>query len=175
MPYLPLTEVLSNDFGRAIQQRGAAYFRGGRVRIESGSALRVVATLRGTSRYRVELQREGEQIQALCTCPYFDNALCKHIWAVIMAAEAQRLLNDGSGNENLHMVPAGVEAQAIDRAHRIGQTQRVFAYRLIARDTIEEKVLALQNAKRDLADAIVGADNSLIRSLAREDLELLLF
>lgn len=67
-----------------------------------------------------------------------------------------------------------VEAQAIDRAHRIGQTQRVFAYRLIARDTIEEKVLALQNAKHDLADAFVGADNSLIRSLAREDLELLL-
>lgn len=67
-----------------------------------------------------------------------------------------------------------VEAQAIDRAHRIGQTSRVFAYRLIARDTIEEKVLALQSAKRDLADAIIDADNSLIRTLAKEDLELLL-
>jgi SNF2 family DNA or RNA helicase len=67
-----------------------------------------------------------------------------------------------------------VEAQAIDRAHRIGQTNRVFAYRLIVRDTIEEKVLELQNAKRDLADAIVGADNGLIRSLSKEDLELLL-
>jgi superfamily II DNA or RNA helicase len=67
-----------------------------------------------------------------------------------------------------------VEAQAIDRAHRIGQTQQVFAYRLIARDTVEEKVLALQNTKRDLADAIINADNSLIRNLGREDLELLL-
>jgi SNF2 family DNA or RNA helicase len=67
-----------------------------------------------------------------------------------------------------------VESQAIDRAHRIGQTRQVFAYRIIARDTVEEKVLALQGAKRDLADAIINADNSLIRNLSREDLELLL-
>jgi superfamily II DNA or RNA helicase len=67
-----------------------------------------------------------------------------------------------------------VEAQAIDRAHRIGQTRHVFAYRLIARDTVEEKVLALQQSKRDLADAIISADNSLMRDLSREDLELLL-
>jgi len=67
-----------------------------------------------------------------------------------------------------------VEAQAIDRAHRIGQTRRVFAYRLIARDSVEEKVIELQKTKRDLADAIITADNSLIRSLTKEDLSLLL-
>jgi hypothetical protein len=67
-----------------------------------------------------------------------------------------------------------VEAQAIDRAHRIGQARQVFAYRLIARDTVEEKVLELQKSKRDLAAAIIGEDNSLIRNLRREDLELLL-
>jgi SNF2 family DNA or RNA helicase len=67
-----------------------------------------------------------------------------------------------------------VEAQAVDRAHRIGQTRQVFAYRLIARDTVEEKVLELQKTKRDLAAAIIGADNSLISDLRREDLELLL-
>jgi superfamily II DNA or RNA helicase len=67
-----------------------------------------------------------------------------------------------------------VEAQAVDRAHRIGQTKHVFAYRLIARDTVEEKVLELQKSKRDLAAAIIGEDNSLIRDLRREDLELLL-
>ena len=67
-----------------------------------------------------------------------------------------------------------VEAQAIDRAHRIGQTRPVFAYRLIARDTVEEKVLELQETKRDLADAIISADDTLMRDLTREDLELLL-
>ena len=67
-----------------------------------------------------------------------------------------------------------VEAQAIDRAHRIGQTERVFAARLIARDTVEEKVLELQRNKRDLADAIITGDNAVIGGLKREDLEVLL-
>jgi SNF2 family DNA or RNA helicase len=67
-----------------------------------------------------------------------------------------------------------VEAQAIDRTHRIGQTAQVFAYRLIAQDTVEEKVVELQKTKRALADAIISADNSLIASLSREDLEMLL-
>jgi SNF2 family DNA or RNA helicase len=67
-----------------------------------------------------------------------------------------------------------VEAQAIDRAHRIGQSQRVFAYRLITRNTVEEKVLALQSTKRDLADAIIGANENLIRNITKDDLMLLL-
>jgi SNF2 family DNA or RNA helicase len=67
-----------------------------------------------------------------------------------------------------------VEMQAIDRSHRIGQTQHVFAYRLICRDTVEEKILNLQQKKRDLADAILSADNRLIQNLTRDDLEFLL-
>ena len=67
-----------------------------------------------------------------------------------------------------------VEAQAIDRSHRIGQTKPVFAYRLIARGTVEEKVLALQQSKRDLADSILSGDGRFITDLKREDLELLL-
>ena len=67
-----------------------------------------------------------------------------------------------------------VEAQAIDRSHRIGQTQRVFAYRLICRDTVEQKILELQQRKRDLADAILNADNRVIQNLTRDDLEFLL-
>ena len=67
-----------------------------------------------------------------------------------------------------------VEAQAIDRAHRIGQTRQVFAYRLIAQDTVEEKVVELQQTKRNLAEAIINADNSLIHNLSRDDLEHLL-
>ncbi len=67
-----------------------------------------------------------------------------------------------------------VEAQAIDRTHRIGQTRGVFAYRLIARDTVEEKILQLQQTKRDLAESIIMADESLIRTLTRDDLAMLL-
>jgi hypothetical protein len=67
-----------------------------------------------------------------------------------------------------------VEAQAVDRTHRIGQVRQVFAYRLITRDTVEEKVLQLQETKRQLADAIIGAENSLIRELRAEDIALLL-
>jgi hypothetical protein len=67
-----------------------------------------------------------------------------------------------------------VEAQAVDRAHRIGQTRPVFAYRLIAQDTVEEKILELQQRKRRVADAILAADASVLQALTAEDLELLL-
>jgi superfamily II DNA or RNA helicase len=67
-----------------------------------------------------------------------------------------------------------VEAQAIDRAHRIGQTRTVFAYRLLARGTIEEKVEALQKEKRALADAFFGERGAALAGLTREDLEKLL-
>ncbi|MFM9026041.1 MAG: SNF2-related protein [Planctomycetaceae bacterium] len=66
-----------------------------------------------------------------------------------------------------------VEAQAVDRAHRIGQTRRVFAYRLIARDTVEEKIVALQDRKRELAESIVRADDGVVAGLTAEDVELL--
>jgi len=67
-----------------------------------------------------------------------------------------------------------VEAQAIDRTHRIGQDKPVFAYRLIAKDTVEERVLELQSSKRELATAILNEDNALVSNLKPEDLELLL-
>jgi len=66
-----------------------------------------------------------------------------------------------------------VEAQAIDRTHRIGQTRPVFAYRIIASDTVEEKVLELQESKRSLASAIISADDSLIRNLTADDLKVI--
>ena len=67
-----------------------------------------------------------------------------------------------------------VEAQAIDRAHRIGQTRRVIATRLVARGTIEEKVLELQASKRALADAILGGEGGGLAGIGREELEALL-
>lgn len=67
-----------------------------------------------------------------------------------------------------------VEAQAIDRAHRIGQERNVFAYRLISRDTVEERIMELQKDKKSLAEAVITADNSLISDLTAEDLQILL-
>jgi SNF2 family DNA or RNA helicase len=69
-----------------------------------------------------------------------------------------------------------VEAQAIDRAHRVGQNRTVFAYRLICRDTVEEKIAELQKQKRELADAILDGsdDGSVLKDLSAEDLEMLL-
>ena len=67
-----------------------------------------------------------------------------------------------------------VETQAIDRAHRVGQTRQVFAYRLICRNTVEEKIAELQQQKRELADAILEQNNSLLQNLTTDDLKLLL-
>jgi superfamily II DNA or RNA helicase len=66
------------------------------------------------------------------------------------------------------------EAQAIDRAHRIGQKNHVFAYRLITRGTVEEKILELQAAKRKLVDGIIAADGDVLSEMTAEDLDFLL-
>ena len=67
-----------------------------------------------------------------------------------------------------------VEAQAIDRTYRIGQTRHVMAYRLVCKDSVEEKILELQSRKRELADAILTDDNAVLSDLSPEDLEMLL-
>jgi len=66
-----------------------------------------------------------------------------------------------------------VEQQAIDRTHRIGQTKNIFAYRMICRDTIEDKILQLQDKKRALAKDLIADDSSFVKSLSREDVEYL--
>lgn len=66
-----------------------------------------------------------------------------------------------------------VEQQAIDRTHRIGQTKNIFAYRMICKDTVEDKILQLQERKRALAADLITDDSGFVKSLTREDIEYL--
>ena len=67
-----------------------------------------------------------------------------------------------------------VEDQATDRAHRIGQTRVVTSYKLITRDTVEEKILALQNRKREVIQATLGGEEAFVGSLSWEEIQELL-
>ena len=66
-----------------------------------------------------------------------------------------------------------VEQQAIDRTHRIGQTKNIFAYRMICIDTIEDKILQLQERKRKLASELITDDSSFVKALTKSDVEYL--
>lgn len=112
-------------------------------------------------------QARVERFQNDLSCPFFLISLKAGGLGLNLTAAEYVFLLDPWWN------PA-VEQQAIDRAHRIGQTKPVVAYRLIAKDTVEEKVQELQKMKRDLVKALIGDENRLIAELKRDDLELLL-
>jgi SNF2 family DNA or RNA helicase len=61
------------------------------------------------------------------------------------------------------------ESQAIDRCYRIGQKNNVMAYRMICKDTLEEKILNMQAQKRQLADELVSSTDGVLKSLSAED------
>ncbi|MEM9324563.1 MAG: DEAD/DEAH box helicase [Bacteroidota bacterium] len=63
-----------------------------------------------------------------------------------------------------------IEAQAIDRAHRIGQRNKVFTYKFISRETVEEKILLLQQSKLKLAQDLITIEESFVKSLTKEDI-----
>ncbi|MFM7859218.1 MAG: DEAD/DEAH box helicase, partial [Flammeovirgaceae bacterium] len=67
-----------------------------------------------------------------------------------------------------------VEAQAADRAHRIGQKKKVFTYKFITKNTVEEKILLLQKHKLKLSENLIQNEENVIKSLSREDIEMLM-
>ncbi len=92
------------------------------------------------------------------------------------------LISIKAGNTGLNLTEAdyvyildpwwnpAVETQAIDRTHRIGQDKKVFAYKMICRDTIEEKIVSLQNKKKILVSELIQTDTNVFKSLKKEEL-----
>ena len=66
-----------------------------------------------------------------------------------------------------------VEMQASDRAHRIGQDKPVFVYKYILRDSVEEKILLLQERKRNLVSQLISTETSFFKSITKEDVQAL--
>ncbi|NBC81969.1 MAG: DEAD/DEAH box helicase family protein [Bacteroidetes bacterium] len=93
------------------------------------------------------------------------------------------LISLKAGGQGLNLVSAdyvflvdpwwnpAVENQAIDRAHRMGQTKKVFAYRMVCKDTVEEKIVELQQRKKQLAEDIITSEQGFVKKLSKSDIE----
>jgi SNF2 family DNA or RNA helicase len=66
------------------------------------------------------------------------------------------------------------ENQAVDRAHRIGQQKTVLTYKMITQDTIEEKILLLQEQKSEIFNNIISADSASLKNISEEDIQFML-
>ena len=85
-------------------------------------------------------------------------------------------LNLTAADYVIHLDPwwnPAVEMQAADRAHRIGQDKPVFIYRIITRDTVEDKILKLQEHKRELVNQLISPEGSFFKAITREDVQAL--
>jgi len=85
-------------------------------------------------------------------------------------------LNLTAADYVIHVDPwwnPAIEMQATDRTHRIGQTRPVFVYKLITRETVEEKILLLQDQKRALVEQLIATEGSVFKSLTRDDVAVL--
>jgi len=83
-------------------------------------------------------------------------------------------LNLTAADYVMHVDPwwnPAVERQATDRTHRIGQDKPVFVYKFVTRDSVEEKILTLQERKRNLVDQLISAEGGIYKSLTRADIE----
>ena len=85
-------------------------------------------------------------------------------------------LNLTAADYVIHIDPwwnPAVEMQATDRTHRIGQDKPVFIYKMIVRDSVEEKIVQLQEQKRALVTKLVSTETGFFKSLSREDVNVL--
>ncbi len=121
------------------------------------------AYLDGQTRQR---QQEVDRFQNDETLPFF-----------LISLKAGGIgLNLTAADYVIHVDPwwnPAVEMQATDRSHRIGQVKPVFVYKLVTRDSVEEKILHLQQRKRDLVEQLITADAGMLKSITREDVEAL--
>jgi len=158
-----LDEKDIRDFaGREIFKRGVAYFRAGRLVVETATNYESRCRVRGTRKRqeRVDTFQNDPEI------PFF-----------LISLKAGGVgLNLTAADYVIHIDPwwnPAVEIQATDRTHRIGQEKPVFVYKLITRDSVEEKILLLQDKKRALVEHIITAETSFFKSLTTEDSEVL--
>lgn len=123
---------------------------------------------------------------------YFDGSTPLHERAEMVnkfqdetSEERVFLISLKAGNAGLNLTAAeyvflldpwwnnAVEQQAIDRTHRIGQTKNIFAYKMICRDTIEEKIVSLQQKKKQLSEDLVTEEEGFVKQLSEEDITFL--
>ena len=92
---MSLKSRFSPQFNPKIRDRGFAYFRAGAVKILENSESYVLAEVRGTLVYFVQLTLTSNSLEVACTCPYFlDGEDCKHIWATMLAADSKNYLSE---------------------------------------------------------------------------------
>ena len=105
---MSLASFLTSFVVAKVRKRGASYLSAGQVTLAEWSAERVVATVSGSEDYSVEIRREGQDLRASCTCPFFDDRdeLCKHIWATLLAADREGALRGPRGG-----MPRGLYAE----------------------------------------------------------------
>src|ERR1017187_223896 len=116
---MKLASVLSSDFDSDIRARGASYYRLGAVRIKRGNATAVEAAVRGSRVYDVEIAWDGHRLALFCDCPYYEDVgACKHLWATILAADAQNFFTAitriGPKDISFDETPDADDADAID-------------------------------------------------------------
>ncbi|MCX6603170.1 MAG: SWIM zinc finger family protein, partial [Acidobacteria bacterium] len=106
---MKLSTQVARAFATTVRARGNAYFLSGAVRLEEGSAVRVVTQVRGSrNRYEVEIDWEERDLSMYCECPYFaSDGPCKHLWATVLYAESAGLLSAVQNIQEIYELESG--------------------------------------------------------------------